>query len=272
MSVPGPAVRFVNSAVLRAAKALRQEVLKCADGALLGSETHLVRRLKVSRPTFRQAAKLIEQEQLLIIRRGVGGGFFARKPSHSAVTHMARVFLVTRKATRADALGAASPLFGEIARAAALRINPPVRVELTAFLSSSGRLPCDLQSLQGLDRELLRILAAAAGNPVLELCATVLMSLAGSLDGSSVSTPQTQELSVRQEARGRLVTAILNADAELAHLMALRWSDSLLQRIGVDASSSKPRRAGLLRQRRSQFGSVHPRADSGRGQTAASLG
>ena len=52
-----------RTAVQRTADALREEILQAGDGARLGSEDDLLTRLSVSRPTLRQTARLLEQEQ-----------------------------------------------------------------------------------------------------------------------------------------------------------------------------------------------------------------
>jgi GntR family transcriptional repressor for pyruvate dehydrogenase complex len=122
-----------GSAVRRAAAAIRQLVLACKDGALLGSKSEMLQRIGTSRPTFRQAAKLVEQEQLLLIKRGIGGGFFARRPASSGVAHMAAVYLHARRATVEDVIRAARPVFADIARNAAMRADPHIYSRLAAF-------------------------------------------------------------------------------------------------------------------------------------------
>src|SRR5579885_2375590 len=79
------------SAVEVAAGALRGAALACADGERIGSEEDVLERIGVSRPTLRQAARLLESEELLVVRRGVKGGFFARRPTTDAVARMASV-------------------------------------------------------------------------------------------------------------------------------------------------------------------------------------
>ncbi|MGD9542120.1 MAG: GntR family transcriptional regulator, partial [Methylocystis sp.] len=110
-----------QSAARRAARQLRTRALTLQDGEFMGSEDELVAALGVSRPTFRQAAKLVEQEQLMRIRRGVGGGFFAMRPSSKAVAHTTAVYLQARQSTLQDAIEASRPLFAEAARLGATR-------------------------------------------------------------------------------------------------------------------------------------------------------
>jgi len=52
-----------RSAGERAAQQLRQEILECGEGTLLGSEDELMKQFGISRPTLRQTARLLEHEQ-----------------------------------------------------------------------------------------------------------------------------------------------------------------------------------------------------------------
>ena len=60
---------LAGSVVTQVAERIREDVFQLADGAFLGSEEDLILRYNVSRPTLRQAAGLIIQEQLLVARR-----------------------------------------------------------------------------------------------------------------------------------------------------------------------------------------------------------
>jgi GntR family transcriptional regulator, transcriptional repressor for pyruvate dehydrogenase complex len=83
-----------TSAALAAAAAIRSDVMRIAtDGEFLGSEDELIERYSVSRPTLRQAVRIVEHEQLITVRRGVNGGFFTRLPTAEAVARVASVFL-----------------------------------------------------------------------------------------------------------------------------------------------------------------------------------
>src|ERR1700742_5135849 len=88
--------RQPSAAVRQVVEGLRAQSLQCAEGEMLGSEDDLLARYRVSRPTLRQAAALVTQEQLLQVRRGVRGGYIARRPTSRAVAHMAAIYLRTR--------------------------------------------------------------------------------------------------------------------------------------------------------------------------------
>jgi len=103
----------------RVVAAIREEALRLGHDTLLGSEDELVARFGVSRPTFRQAAKLLEQEQLLKIKRGVGGGYFVQRPTGEAVAHVTAVYLHSRSATLQHLILSAAPIYAATAAAAA---------------------------------------------------------------------------------------------------------------------------------------------------------
>jgi DNA-binding FadR family transcriptional regulator len=224
-----------GSFVRRAANVLRQDILSRPDGSFLGSESELVNRLGVSRPTFRQAAKLVEQEQLLVIRRGVGGGYYARQPSTQAVAHVASVYLLSRKATMEHAIRAARPLFSELARLAARRRDAAANAELASFLAlSEGTKASETQIRAFLrsERDFLRIFASMGGNPVLELYATVLVDFAGSYIATNVYAENKTRITTYMEIRRNLIQAILAGDEEVAELMAHRRSDAIIGWLG----------------------------------------
>src|SRR3546814_4388112 len=83
----------------RTARALADLSLAAAPGDHLGAEDDLLQRFGVSRPTLRQAAKLVERDRLISIRRGIKGGYFAeRHDARDAIQSLAR-FLRLRGAT-----------------------------------------------------------------------------------------------------------------------------------------------------------------------------
>lgn len=232
-----------GSVVKRTAVALRKEILNRADGAFLGSESELVGRLKVSRPTFRQAAKLVEQEQLLIIKRGVGGGFFARQPSTQAVAHVAAVYLLSRKATIEDAIRTARPLFAETARLAARPSNPARGDRLRGFLAQQAEIaadPDDLRAFLRSERDFLEIFASLSGNPVLQLYSSVLVDFASTFVEANVYSGHPDRIAQYRELRRNLIQAILNGDEELAQLLSLRRSDAIIGWMEADMAMKQP--------------------------------
>jgi DNA-binding FadR family transcriptional regulator len=108
--------------------------LRLPAGAFIGSETELIARIGVSAPTLRQAARLLEHEELLVIRRGVGGGFFGRRPSAETVARSAALFLNLQNTPIEEVYSAAQAINAEVLKRAALSDNDAERARLGEML------------------------------------------------------------------------------------------------------------------------------------------
>jgi GntR family transcriptional repressor for pyruvate dehydrogenase complex len=230
----------IRSAPRETADILREEILgKDSDGDewLLGSEDDMIRMLGVSRPTLRQAARMLEQEQLLVVRRGIGGGLFGRRPTAEAVSHTASVFLRSQGATYKDLISTQLILGTECARRAATNPDREAREALVTFYES--RLPAKERAKVGTLEfiratvDFQRRVADLADSPSLRLFVYVLMDL------SEGSAPVAREYSDRDRQRQTLnrheavAEAIAKGDAKLAaermrhHLeVILNWVDA----------------------------------------------
>src|SRR5882672_10188463 len=123
-----------SSLVRRTAHELRVLVSKCEPGGLLGFEDDLLTVLGVSRPTLRQAAALVAQEQLLTVRRGGSGGYFARIPTSKAVAHAASIYLEAHRVSLEEVMRAVEPTGVEMIRLAARHCTGKGAAELRACL------------------------------------------------------------------------------------------------------------------------------------------
>ena len=158
---------------------LRDEILQRDDGEWLGWEDDLVERLGVSRPTLRQAARLLEAEELLVVKRGTNGGLFARRPTTDAVARMASVFLRAEGTTVLDLARSWFLLLEQSARLAAEHDDPLVRASLVAEVAEIR------QSIPEGDRDAMFVatyafsleLADLSRSPTLRLFTRVLSTL-----------------------------------------------------------------------------------------------
>src|SRR5690606_33684061 len=88
------------SPVLKTAiQRLRAMALEAEEGEFLGSEDELRVRLGVSRPTYRQAVRILEQDQLLTKRMGAHGGCYASRPDAESAARSAALYLQIERAT-----------------------------------------------------------------------------------------------------------------------------------------------------------------------------
>jgi DNA-binding FadR family transcriptional regulator len=213
----------VSSAVRLAASRLRQMVLALdGENQFIGSEEDLIRQLDISRPTFRQVARLLEHEQLLKIKRGPGGGFFTRRPSVDAVAHLASICLVARKARLADMVQAGSPLVVEAARLAAASSDLDRRAQLLQFCQQSTVEDgaSRRSSFVRISDEFSALLFALSGNPVLEMFIQIVREFAAEVHAEHGL--KTEFMQSYLTVMHKLAHAVNEGDVEVAGIMAAR--------------------------------------------------
>lgn len=185
----------VTSAALEAASVLREEILRDVKDEewLLGSEDEVMQALEVSRPTLRQALRLLEQEQLIVVRRGVGGGLFAQTPTEEGVTHTASVYLRAAGTWYGDLINTLSVVSVHAARMAARNPDTEARQRLTNYYPEQLG---DREPTQMPGEEFVRLagrffieLTELANSPTTKLFTSVLIELARPAAGRSLYTP-----------------------------------------------------------------------------------
>ncbi|MBM3596463.1 MAG: FadR family transcriptional regulator, partial [Alphaproteobacteria bacterium] len=205
------------------------------DGAFLGSEDELVARLGVSKPTLRQATARVAQEHLVTVRRGVGGGYFARRPGSLTVSRMAAVYLCTRDATYVELSDLMPMFYAELARLASRNRDPAMIARLREFVERDDAT-VDEMNIQGYaefmrsEREFIAFLAQMAGNKVLELMVAITSDF-------SANAPRNDERMLRRlynmatyrSLRARFARAIANGDGDIAELLSRRCTDLMCE-------------------------------------------
>src|SRR3954453_22691072 len=100
-------LRVPKTAELVANKIRRQIVTgQLHEGDALPSENVLMEEFGISRPTLREAYRILESEGLITVRRGARGGARVLEPSSDVVARNAGLVLQHRHATVADVLDA----------------------------------------------------------------------------------------------------------------------------------------------------------------------
>jgi DNA-binding IscR family transcriptional regulator len=108
-----------RSPIETAAAELRRTALATPDGMLLGSESELLETLGCSRLTIRQAARLLEREGVLRVRRGPSGGYFATRPDPQMVEAIVCSYLDTLGVIPEHSGSVATGLWTQVLREAA---------------------------------------------------------------------------------------------------------------------------------------------------------
>jgi DNA-binding FadR family transcriptional regulator len=102
---------------------LRKRIVRgdLKEGESLPSETALTAQFGVSRPTLREAFRVLEAEQLITVRRGAKGGASVHAPSANMVARYAGFFLEHAGTTLAEVFDARTAIEAPAAGMAATR-------------------------------------------------------------------------------------------------------------------------------------------------------
>lgn len=220
-----------QTAVAEAAKLLREMILEKGNGAFLGSREELVQALGVGHVTLQQAARLLERERLLLVRRGTNGGYFARAPDEAGVEEMVATYLRAKHVSYRDVHIITATLQSEMERSAARSDNELARRDLEAICESIEKASSnDIRELLRLDTNYLKIVCRMAANPLGELIILVTLRLFSELrPGSLLRAPDDAEK--WRYTRLKIIRAILEHDDEAALMYSRRWAKYVNDRI-----------------------------------------
>lgn len=201
--------------------------LEAEAGRYLGSEDDLLKRFGVSRPTLRQAAKIVANDRLLSIRRGPRGGLYADRPDAADSVRAVARYLRLNGATLHDVFVVNSPI-AELAGALAAGCDDPeLRAELAAFARriDGHDTPGDMVRAEN---ELARLLTRMAGNPAIELVMAIGYSFGMEEQRIRFYGSPGDRAKARQLQRA-LCQAVLDKDPDIARLLMRRRAAMLEQ-------------------------------------------
>lgn len=133
----GEAVRAPKTAELIAAQFRRQIVVgELEEGVSLPSEAELIEQFQVSRPTLREAYRILEAESLIVIRRGSRGGARVMAPQVGVAARYAGLLLQAERVSIGDVYEACSIIEPAAARMLAERRTAADLEELGSCIAS----------------------------------------------------------------------------------------------------------------------------------------
>lgn len=208
------------------AERLRERIFAQLAGEQIGSLPELARDFGVGIVTVQQAARILEHEGLLEVRRGPGGGYYGRRPDAAVLERSLAAYMRTEPASWEEALDITSLLFNELCAAAAGCSDRARQDDLRAFAQKLARIEGD-GDVAELELELQDLLFRMVNRPLFELLTRVTLRFAQSRPGA----PEVRGAFAPGEwktGRRRIIDAILRQDRELARFEADRSNRRVL--------------------------------------------
>ncbi|WP_068183221.1 GntR family transcriptional regulator [Mycobacterium sp. UM_CSW] len=154
----------------RVATALRRMVIRgeIAPGTMLPSESELMERFGVSRPTLREAFRVLESESLISVKRGVRGGALVQRPRRQTLARYASLILTHDGVTLKDLYAARATIETSMARELAAVRNAAVIAETYEVVEREAQLPTGAEAITQLT-DFHAAIARLSGNCTLRM-------------------------------------------------------------------------------------------------------
>lgn len=214
-------VRVPKMAELVAAQ-LRRMIVRgeLAEGDALPAETALMEEFAVSRPTLREAFRVLESEALISVRRGARGGARVQVPEGTVAARYAGVVLEYRGTTLKDVYDARTVIEAPCAGLLAQRRTDEDLQRLRSAVAEAERLMDDPSAFIRAHMEFHALVVELAGNQTLTVLNGMVRHIIDQANWSHVDLDAGSAENVRANRRG------FRAHVALVDLVEARRSEA----------------------------------------------
>lgn len=213
------------------AEKLRDLIFQQEPGTQIGSLNEVAEQLGVGIVTVQQAARILEHEGLLAVKRGPGGGYYGARPDAAALERAFGTYMRLHNIGYREAFEMTVLLDCDIIEAAAQSQDSSAQEKISALMEQLERCETADDRIE-FEVDLRETLFQIVERPLLELLARVAMQLYKTGSSPMVFANQVG-LTEWKQGRQRILHAILQQDADLAYFEAerfrrltLRWTNS----------------------------------------------
>ena len=232
VSLPGPHHLKDNNLpkprlVSDVADRLRELILSKPAGEQIGSLTNVASELGVGIVTVQQAARILEHEGMLEVKRGPGGGYYGARPDDAAIERAFATYMRVHNIGYQEAFELTVSLDCDIIRAAAEGLDES-QTSLIADLLEQLETSVSAEERIQFEIDFRETLLGIVARPLLELLSRVSMHLYTTQSDPSIFA-DVVALEEWKRGRMRILRAILQRDEELANFEAHRFRRTVLR-------------------------------------------
>jgi len=213
--------------VADAAEQLRELILNRDPDASIGSLSEVAELLGVGIVTVQQAARILEHEGLLTVKRGPRGGYYGTRPDNAAMERVFATYMRVHDISYHEAFELSVLLDCEIVRSAAQNSDDSNMAKTTGLLDQLEQCQSARDAIS-FEENFRATLLQIFNKPLLELLSRVAMQLY-TAKGDPEEFTRIIGLEDWKMGRQRILRAILQNDAELAYFEAQRFRSMILR-------------------------------------------